>query len=37
MKRFPYSILFVEMPDAVAVIGVFHGSRNPALFRRRAR
>jgi toxin ParE1/3/4 len=37
MKRFPYSVLFVELPDVIAVIGVFHGSRDPKLLRRRAR
>lgn len=37
VRRFPYSILFVEMPEAIAVVGVFHTSRNPALWRRRGR
>ncbi len=37
MKRFPYSILFVDLPEVVAVIGVFHAARDPKLTRRRAR
>jgi plasmid stabilization system protein ParE len=29
VHRFPYLILFVEKPDHISVVGVFHTSRNP--------
>jgi plasmid stabilization system protein ParE len=31
IMRFPYSIFFVEEPDRVFVLAVFHASRNPAV------
>jgi len=37
MNRFPYLVLFVEFPDRISVIGVFHTARNPKLWRKRAR
>ncbi len=36
-RRFPYSVLFVELPDAITVIGVFHTSRSPSRWRCGAR
>ena len=35
--RFPYSVLFVELPDTITVIGVFHTSRSPSHLQHRAR
>lgn len=35
--RFPYLVLFVELPDTITVVGVFHTSRRPSLWKRRAR
>jgi toxin ParE1/3/4 len=29
VHRFPYLILFIERTDYIAVVGVFHTSRNP--------
>lgn len=37
LRRFAYANLFVELPETIAVIGVFHGSRSPSLWRRRVR
>jgi len=37
MRRFPFSVLFVELADVIAVIGVFHTSRDPRQWRRRLR
>src|SRR5665213_1247338 len=37
IKRFPYLILFIEHPSVIIVIGIFHTSRNPVLWRNRAR
>ena len=36
MKRFPYIILFRKSETAVYVLGVFHGSSNPAKWRGRS-
>lgn len=37
VHRFPYLILFRNLPEAVIVLGVFHTARNPKLWKRRAR
>lgn len=29
VRRFPYLVLFAELPDVITVVGVFHTSRNP--------
>jgi plasmid stabilization system protein ParE len=34
--RFPYSIYFRVEPHRIVVLAVFHGSRNPAIWRARA-
>lgn len=36
VRRFPYLVLFVELDDQVAVIGVFHTARDPSAWERRA-
>ena len=36
-RRFPYLILFVELPDLIDVIGVFHTSRDPGSIEKRSR
>ena len=35
-RRFPYSIYFRVRGDAMIVLAVFHGRRNPTLWQRRA-
>jgi toxin ParE1/3/4 len=30
VRRFPYLVLFVELPAFITVVGVFHTSRDPA-------
>ena len=37
VRRFPYLILFVELPDLISVVGVFHTSRDPRQPTSRAR
>lgn len=37
MERFPYIIFFCEINDRLEIIGVLHGHRNPAVWRRRVR
>jgi hypothetical protein len=36
VRRSPYAVSFVIRPDAIKIIGVLHGARNPSLFARRA-
>lgn len=36
LRRFPHLLLFRETDDAIYVLGVFHGSRDPARWQRRA-
>ena len=36
MKRFPYSVYFVVEEDALSVIAVLHGSRDPKHWQARA-
>jgi len=35
LRRFPYSVLFRVMPDAIYVIACFHSSRDPNVWLRR--
>jgi toxin ParE1/3/4 len=35
-RRFPYSVYFRVRADAVVVLAVFHGRRDPTTWRRRA-
>jgi plasmid stabilization system protein ParE len=35
VRRFPYSILYVEAPAKLVVISVFHSSRDPKIWKRR--
>jgi plasmid stabilization system protein ParE len=35
LRRFPYSVYYSIERDAINVISVFHGARNPAALRRR--
>jgi plasmid stabilization system protein ParE len=37
VRRFPYLALFTEVSDIIAVIGVFHTSRDPKAWKRRVR
>ena len=34
-RRFPYSVYFRIRSDALVVLAVFHGRRNPAIWQRR--
>jgi plasmid stabilization system protein ParE len=34
-RRFPFSVYFRVRPDALVVLAVFHGRRNPAIWQRR--
>jgi plasmid stabilization system protein ParE len=34
-RRFPYSVYFRVRSDALVVLAVFHGRRNPAIWQRR--
>lgn len=36
MRRFPYSIYFRTEPRRIVVLAVFHGSRDPAIWKARA-
>ena len=36
VPHFPYLILFIPLPDIIAVIAIFHTSRDPAVWIRRA-
>ena len=35
IKRFPYTILFIESNDVISVIAIFHARRNPRIWQRR--
>ncbi len=35
LRRFPYSLLFRVLPEAIYVIGCFHSSRDPNIWLRR--
>jgi plasmid stabilization system protein ParE len=37
LDRFPYLIVYQAKKDKVTVVSVFHGSRNPAIWKRRAK
>ncbi len=37
VRRFPYAILYLADPETVAIIAVFHSSRDPADWRTRVR
>lgn len=37
VRRFPYAILYLADPECVAIIAVFHTSRDPAVWRERVR
>jgi len=36
LRRFPYSLFFVLEDDALFVIAIFHASRDPSHWQRRA-
>lgn len=36
LRRFPYAIYFRERVDAVVILAVFHGRRNPLMWKRRS-
>jgi len=36
VERFPYFVFYAVVDDAVVVVGVIHGSRRPATWKRRA-
>jgi plasmid stabilization system protein ParE len=36
VRRFPYTIHFVEEPERIVVLAVFHASRDPATLRLRS-
>lgn len=36
MRRFPYSIHFLEEPEAIIIVAVFHGKRDPRRLEGRA-
>ncbi|HEX3869730.1 MAG TPA: type II toxin-antitoxin system RelE/ParE family toxin [Pirellulales bacterium] len=35
MKRFPYSVIYHVKDNEILIVGVFHGSRDPAQWRKR--
>ena len=35
MKRFPYSMLYLVVPNRIIVVSVFHSSRDPKVWQRR--
>jgi toxin ParE1/3/4 len=37
IHRFPYAVLFVDRQEYIAVVGVFHSSRNPKTWKKRLR
>ncbi len=37
VRRFPYVILYLADPESVAIVAVFHTSRDPAVWRMRGR
>jgi toxin ParE1/3/4 len=36
LRRFPYLVYFVVLPDVISGIAVFHARRDPAIWHRRA-
>ena len=36
LNRFPYLVVYQVTDEEVSVVSVFHGSRNPAVWKRRA-
>ena len=36
LDRFPYLVVYRDSESEVAVVSIFHGSRNPAAWKRRA-
>ncbi len=36
LRRFPYGVFFREYGEAIVVVAVFHGRRDPKLVKRRA-
>jgi toxin ParE1/3/4 len=36
LRRFPYSVLYIVAPARVVIISVFHSSRDPRIWKRRA-
>lgn len=36
VRRFPYSVYFIVETDSITVTAVFHGHRNPRVWRRRS-
>jgi plasmid stabilization system protein ParE len=36
LNRFPYLVVYQVADEEVSVVSVFHGSRNPAVWKRRA-
>jgi toxin ParE1/3/4 len=37
VRRFPYAIFYLADPESVVIIAVFHTSRDPTIWRQRAR
>lgn len=35
LRRFPYSIVYVELEDEIGVVAIAHGSRKPGFWRQR--
>jgi plasmid stabilization system protein ParE len=35
LKRFPYTIQFVDEPDRIVILAVFHAARDPSALRNR--
>ncbi|HET7499685.1 MAG TPA: type II toxin-antitoxin system RelE/ParE family toxin [Kofleriaceae bacterium] len=35
LRRFPYAIVYVELPDELRVVAIAHGSRQPGFWRHR--
>jgi len=35
IRRFPYGIFYIEQPDHIMIIAVFHASRNPSRWQSR--
>ena len=37
VRRFPYAVFYECVDDVLTVYGIFHGARNPQMWRRRLR
>ena len=35
LRKFPYSVLYIALPDRIVVTAIFHASRNPMAWKRR--